>query len=492
MEPSNGQPRLSLPGMPTEILSAVVSSIDSRSLRALRLTNKRLCAVSSRPFALLHFPERRHVTSAYSMDALVEITAHHFFGKFVKTVIISGSRPEVHQKDVVPTCQCASHNSLCKGPSSRHLALDFEQLRAKLEETFSNIKRNSPSVSIGFCDSAYECYGSVYYHADCAMISDTYRRMRLVKRPSKQPKSSGCKIDSIKLDTFSACMPYHSVTHHEREVLNMLHHLLGRLSGSLSFEVNLELTDARIPQYHLKYDRNTGELDLVGLILGLFTEPAQLVPDIEALLSRLSTRSVTQIKLRDCWFEKSDLPWMFGSQTLRKLTLCSVSFYTEHFDTNLWSSVLNQLARTTQLRHFEMSQCRYSFAEEENQDDDPFGMSSWFQLPSGVYELKNPLQWDSEFILAPSGDVNETIILTDQTNISGQLKALADQVAQLENDKIAEIERDGYVRTDIVGITKDFEPDENTASGEDDHGSMVDDGSDEISEEGGESAENND
>ncbi|KEQ59067.1 uncharacterized protein M437DRAFT_20872, partial [Aureobasidium melanogenum CBS 110374] len=78
-----------LPGMPSEILSLIVNLVDSQSLKTLRLTNKRLCAISSGPFAKRHFSERKHVASTYSMEALVQITAHPFFGKFVKTVVIS-------------------------------------------------------------------------------------------------------------------------------------------------------------------------------------------------------------------------------------------------------------------------------------------------------------------------------------------------------------------------------------------------------------------
>lgn len=102
-----------------------------------------------------------------------------------------------------------------------------------------------------------------------------------------------------------------------------------------------------------------------------------------------------------------------------------------------------------------------------------------------MYESKNQRRWDADFILAPSGDPNETIILTDQSNISGQLKSLAEQVARMELDKIAEIERDGYVRTDIVAISKKSKPQKDIASSENDHGSTEDDGSDKANNDRG-------
>ncbi|KAG9739381.1 hypothetical protein KCU73_g9493, partial [Aureobasidium melanogenum] len=171
MEPPQGDRDLSLPGMPAEILSLIINLVDSESLKTLRLTSKRLCAISSGPFANRHFSERKHVASAYSMEALVKITAHPFFGKFVKTVIISGSRPEVRENPLlegVPrSCvQCPGHILLCQNPAPHHLAMGFEQLRVKLEEAFSNIRQHSSSVSIGACDTAYSISGQLKALAD--------------------------------------------------------------------------------------------------------------------------------------------------------------------------------------------------------------------------------------------------------------------------------------------------------------------------------------
>ncbi|KAG9657079.1 hypothetical protein KCU95_g18274, partial [Aureobasidium melanogenum] len=128
----------------------------------------------------------------------------------------------------------------------------------------------------------------------------------------------------------------------------------------------------------------------------------------------------------------------------------------------------------THLEHLEFSQCRYEFDELLDLDSDPDGLKRWFRLPSGLYELKCGLACDKTFCLAPSGDENEVIVLTDQTSISGQLKSLAAQVAQMERDKIAEIERDGYVRTDIVGMSPHFESEDDIVPGVDDDENMED------------------
>ncbi|KEQ86408.1 hypothetical protein M438DRAFT_242763, partial [Aureobasidium pullulans EXF-150] len=76
-------------GMPNEVLSMIVDHAGPQAFPALRLTNKHLRAIANKPFAILNFSERKHVQSLHSMEALVEITAHAFFGIFVKKVIVS-------------------------------------------------------------------------------------------------------------------------------------------------------------------------------------------------------------------------------------------------------------------------------------------------------------------------------------------------------------------------------------------------------------------
>lgn len=146
-------------------------------------------------------------------------------------------------------------------------------------------------------------HSSVFSHArdDCNHLFKTFGEIyQAVRR-------SGCKVDSIKLDTFSVVKPYIDVAHHERQVQHTMHHLLGWLCRTLSFELKLERIIPHKPRYHLKYDHDTGGLDLAGLIFDQTPEPSFIVVGIELLLLRLSARSLTQIRLKDCWFEKSDL-----------------------------------------------------------------------------------------------------------------------------------------------------------------------------------------
>jgi hypothetical protein len=474
--------------MPPEILSTIVDLAGPESLPALRLTNKYLCVVSNTPFATLHFSERRHVQSAYSMDALIDITAHPFFGKFVKTVIISGSRPEPSGSPLLqlvpPYCtQCFRKDSspLCENPAPHHTALSFEQLRGKLREAFSNIARLSSPVYIGFRDSGHKCFGSQHYHADCTMISgipsylntflsrrdDCRNFIETYKETLQAAQESGCEVGGTKLFTSRACMPTRH-TIHDEEVRNMTCYLLRSLSGTSSFELSLIMTQFG-PRWHLKYDHNSGELELSGFD---FEGSSMGFPEEEAahLLFRLQTRSMVQVTLKTCWLGKPSYLRVFPYSALAKLMLHDVTLYTENFDTNLWSSLLDQLARTTHLKYLEMHRCQYEFSDANDQDSETYDGSILFQLPSGKYQT-DPELFDVPWLwLAPSGDLNKKIVLSDRTSISPQLKELADQVAQLEVEKVARIEREGWVRTDIVGIEPDDDDiyDEDDTSDEDD------------------------
>jgi hypothetical protein len=83
-------------------------------------------------------------------------------------------------------------------------------------------------------------------------------------------------------------------------------------------------------------------------------------------------------------------------------------------------------------------------------------MEAWFRAPNGLYQFHPEICDITKFYLAPSGDINKKMILSDRTSITRQLEELAEKVAQLGVDKIAQIEKEEFVRHDIVGICKDL------------------------------------
>lgn len=455
--------------MPTEILSTIVNLIDTNTLPALRLTNKRLCAIADGPFALEHFSERKHVASPFSMNALIEITAHPFFGKFVKTVIICGSRPKMFPE--------------CYGPAPQHRVLSSAQLRDKLNEIFSNIRRNFSSVCVGVCDNAEYCHGYEGY-AQCVdtmgswshrMLHDHYGQDSSLHMAEtfvctfQAARTAGCEIEKIKVDIPDFEMDETLYIAHGKEVQN----LLETFNTSLSEAFSLDLTaQADYCHDHLRYDHKAGKLCMSDIALE-HIDVCNIFPYIQSTFDWLMRFTITQIEVGGCFVVDSDLLKIFCIPTLERLTFGVLELHTGYFEVNLWSSFLSRLSRLTTLKYLRISTAYYWFTSEDQ-----------FVLPSGRYDFDG--NRSSTFRLLLSEDGDETVVLSDHTSISGELKALADRVAQMELDKVAEIERDGFVRNDIVGIFTRPGPYENIGSDEDDHDDTEDETSDEASDDSGE------
>jgi hypothetical protein len=293
-----------------------------------------------------------------------------------------------------------------------------------------------------FCRRTYYLEGN-----HCKQFIEVY------EETTHAAQESGCRIGGTKLYISSL-----ECAHRNPEIQAMMRYFLLSLSKTLSFELSLELDETNRPREYLVYDHNTGELDLSGLS---FDEDIDTFPDVETnrMLTRLLERPMIQLRLINCQYYELPMLGVCWGLALERLTLDLVCLYTEHFNADLWSSVLAQLSLKTRLRRLEMYQCQY-----ENTPDEDHML---FQLPSGLYPVNPDFQGNFNFFLAPSGDIEEVIILTDETSISPQLMVLADQVARFEVDKIAQIEGEGYVRDQIVGFHEDPQPKEVGIPGED-------------------------
>lgn len=316
----------------------------------------------------------------------------------------------------------------------------------------------------------------------CDRFVETYQEI------FQAAQESGCRVEGTKLYIYNRT--YSNFKPRPSEIQDILSHVLRSQSGTSSFELRLDFNETDTPEYRLKYDHNTGELDMFGidfeswqLVDDLLDEHTDL--DVPRMLNRLLTRPMVQVTIRNSSVEEFDFLNMVCSPELEKLTLQNVGFYTDRFDTSIWSSFLDRLSRSTHLKYLEISSCRYEF-EDINTEGDKV------QLSSGLYQVNHELNWCAQFYLAPCEDGGEEIVLSDREGISTQVKALADRVAQMEADKIAEIEREGWVRTDIVGFIKNSDSDKDAVSDRDGHGNVQVGEDDENGDAHGEKGENGD
>ncbi|THW74472.1 hypothetical protein D6D19_04797 [Aureobasidium pullulans] len=88
-----------LPTLPPELLGRVFDLVDDQDLISLRLVCKDICAAANRPFAICFFANSHHLTTEYSIQALVKITAHGVFSPYIKTVTICSARIATHVLD---------------------------------------------------------------------------------------------------------------------------------------------------------------------------------------------------------------------------------------------------------------------------------------------------------------------------------------------------------------------------------------------------------
>jgi hypothetical protein len=83
-----------------EVLERVVSFVDPQGVIASRSTCKQLEKAAVRSFIHHFIKHRHHVISNQSLEALVKITAHAYFGRFVNTIVLDTLFPFVRVGDV--------------------------------------------------------------------------------------------------------------------------------------------------------------------------------------------------------------------------------------------------------------------------------------------------------------------------------------------------------------------------------------------------------
>jgi hypothetical protein len=154
-------------------------------------------------------------------------------------------------------------------------------------------------------------------------------------------------------------------TPRDKEIQRMLFYFLDSLSGTLSFELSLQVGEYGSPSYYLKYDHITGGLDISGVnFVSYLQEEESRTAKIISMLNRLSAQPISHVRLRECICHMPDFFRVFRYPTLAKFTLHDVTFDTHNFDCNIWSSLLAQLSRITNLKYLELSQCQYEIERE--------------------------------------------------------------------------------------------------------------------------------
>ncbi|TIA66072.1 hypothetical protein D6C77_00348 [Aureobasidium pullulans] len=124
--------------LPSEVLEMIANNLDLKDLAPCRLVSKSMSEAANNRFAKVFFSRRFHVASSYSVKALVDITAHPFFGKHVTAVIMDGVRMTKHRSRGGPTLWTDPYD-------------EEEEMKV-----FENIKGHGNSVEVGVGDCKYD------------------------------------------------------------------------------------------------------------------------------------------------------------------------------------------------------------------------------------------------------------------------------------------------------------------------------------------------
>ncbi|THW33690.1 hypothetical protein D6D21_09887 [Aureobasidium pullulans] len=390
-------------GMPNEVLSMIVDHAGPQAFPALRLTNKHLRAIANKPFAILNFSERKHVQSLHSMEALVEITAHAFFGIFVKKVIVSAFRPEVERSRYYPE-NCGS----CRRP-------EYAPCVDLVEDSFQ-----------------YEKYYSIR-----EVLFTKYSLSKTFQPIQEAARNSGCEIQGVKIEILGFAVSHISDTHLRSDIRTLMKSLVVSLSKPLNLDLSFNYDSRSLVQ--LRYDHKTATMDLSGLEFG--DRYYNYTNYLKKVLSCLLAFRITVLNIQDCWFDGSEYPMILCSPTLERLTLRRVSLKTGHFDRNLWSSLLEEFSHLRGLAHFELQGALYEFDQLERDYE------YYFTLSSGQY-VAHDWKRTANFRLSLS-DTDEPFVIRGE-DIPARIKSLAVEVAQMEANKISDIETHGRVRDRYV------------------------------------------
>ncbi|THX41795.1 hypothetical protein D6D10_02480 [Aureobasidium pullulans] len=158
--------------LPSEVLEMIANNLDHKDLAPCRLASKSLSEAANNRFAKVFFSRRFHVASSYSVEALVDITAHPFFGKHVTAVIMDGVRMTKHRSKDCPILwmnaldeeEEAYKTAPALRDDSEEESTSFldnafvrsGQCQSLLQRVFENINGHGNSVEVGVGDCTYD------------------------------------------------------------------------------------------------------------------------------------------------------------------------------------------------------------------------------------------------------------------------------------------------------------------------------------------------
>ncbi|KAG9842184.1 hypothetical protein KCV05_g8446, partial [Aureobasidium melanogenum] len=152
--------------LPVELKKLVVQHAEDSCLPSLRLVNKELNAIATKPFGERLLAERRLMLSRYSLQGLVDLAAHPDLGPCVRKVLLNthgftekiSEWPKVIGKHMSKTERRDMWKRIRVVKSESTDFVETPEVADLLSQALSNLKRHGQRVTLGIFDDVV--YGS--------------------------------------------------------------------------------------------------------------------------------------------------------------------------------------------------------------------------------------------------------------------------------------------------------------------------------------------
>ncbi|THY29502.1 hypothetical protein D6D00_03489 [Aureobasidium pullulans] len=363
--------------LPNEVLEMIANNLDPKDLAPCRLVSKSMSEAANNCFAKVFFSRRFHVASSYSVKALVDITAHPFFGKHVTAVIMDGVRMTKHRSRAGPilwmdpydeeeemynTTPALRDDSEEESDSFLDNAFARSgQCQSLLQKVFENTKGHSNSVEVGVGDCKYD-NGARSFGRKALLnhkVLYTYFMAETLGLTLTAAEAAKCPIHKLHVDIQAeARQDYHQKSVRLEKVVSEFH--MQNTSSPNKFTISVITDDSAwswneedTKQCLIKYDGDEGLLEVKNNRFGRerhsLSGHTHLVENITRLY--LPKMAIARLRVQDSDVQSSPyfITDVLGS-SIKTLTDIRLEGVTLRDSSRSWKFIMESLASMPSLQ----------------------------------------------------------------------------------------------------------------------------------------------
>lgn len=351
----------SISSLPPEIVLLIAAAADSHDLASLRLVSKQWCDISTKLFGIAKLRHPRFIISPYSLQGLVDLTAHPVLGPCVQSIEIGTYRMKKYFVNTQPRLEASRANvaALTQFPfeaTGLHTVL--------LTKALANLHRHGVVPTIGLfedvvcagpgVESLRRGYGydELYGPVKVLEYGDSRAAQTLIALVTAR-NSSGCPISGISVDLQWNPLARQAIGRHpglQQLLKNLLVSSSGELQSGRDLTVTLTEQSGTAGSHTLKIRDQDKSLSLNFISIEEYegSEIPQLDQETYGLLiNALYHPHFQRISLRHCSIDTSVFILLRAhAKSLRHLSITSSIFYDDEIEDgiNLLKTIGHELA----------------------------------------------------------------------------------------------------------------------------------------------------